>query len=91
MDRRHWEHPSKGNPAFTKPLHLAGISGKGFILVGMAGVLILSLIAFTNWTGNGSNQTIHFTPTDVVYGEKIHAVHDMGTISYPRYSSPNSS
>lgn len=66
-------------------MRLTEIGGWGYIFIGTAGVFILILMIYATWIWNGSNSSIQFTPADVIYGEKIRAVHDIGSVKYSRY------
>jgi hypothetical protein len=71
--------------SFLNRLRLTEIEGGGYIFLGAAGIFISILIIYTSWLWNESKTSIHFTPADVIYGEKIRAVHDIGTVRFSRY------
>ncbi len=51
--------------------------GWDFVFLGTAGALILAGVIYAVVVGSSTGTKIQYTPADIVYGEKIHAVHDM--------------
>ncbi len=79
MDQNSVDIPEKKTFSSLGLLRLSENKGWGYIILGTTSGLILALIVYVAWLWNASNSTIQFTPADVIYGVKIHAVHDMET------------
>ena len=74
-------------------LQLTGNKRWNFIVLGMMVLLILGIIIYLILIRGGDNTKIQYRPSDVVYGEKISAVHSMISSGYAQHSgfSPVSS
>jgi hypothetical protein len=70
--------PKKTPFSLLGPLHLSKNKGWRTLILGISIGLSLMLLVYVAWLWNASNNTIQFTPADVIYGVKIHAVHAMG-------------
>ncbi|MGA9398432.1 MAG: DUF1573 domain-containing protein [Anaerolineaceae bacterium] len=64
---------------FLKHLHPKGNRRWDYALLVMAGVLMIALFSYAIQQWRASSSTIRYTPGDIVYGEKIQAVHEMGS------------
>jgi hypothetical protein len=68
-------------------LRFTGNKRWDFIILGIVVLLIFGLFIYLMFTRGIGNANIQFNPSDVVYGEKIHAVHSMETSPYSQPSS----
>lgn len=59
-------------------LHLPGKKGWDFIVLGFVVFIALALFLYGSLMWGGSRVKIRYSPADILYGEKIHAVHEMG-------------
>ncbi len=66
----------KPNPVF-RFLSFSRKPGWDIAILGTAGALILTVVIYAVVVGGSSGTRIQYSPADIVYGEKIHAVHDM--------------
>jgi hypothetical protein len=63
---------------FNRLFRLKGTSGPGLVWIGAAGLLaVVFLVYLTVVAGNVNKPAIRFNPADVVYGEQVHASHEM--------------
>jgi hypothetical protein len=60
-------------------LHLSGNKGWDYAILGTAGVLVLAFFIYGVMVCGTTSPRIQYTPADIVYGQKIRAVHAMGT------------
>lgn len=58
-------------------LRLSGNKKWDYVILGMAGIVVLAFIYFGILGLSRAGQKLQYTPADVVYGKKIHAVHGM--------------
>ena len=58
-------------------LRLSGNKKWDYMILGMAGIVVLAFIYFGILGLSRAGQKLQYTPADVVYGKKIHAVHGM--------------
>jgi hypothetical protein len=58
-------------------LRLSGNKKWDYVILGMAGIVALAFIYFVILGLSRAGQELQYTPADVVYGKKIHAVHGM--------------
>ena len=58
-------------------LRLSGTKKWDYVILGMAGIVVLAFIYFGILGLSRAGQKLQYTPADVVYGKKIHAVHGM--------------
>lgn len=58
-----------------------------YVIPGTTGLLVLALLLYGILTWSTDNSKIQYKPADVVYGEKIHAVHNMGLGSVSQTST----
>jgi len=72
-------------------LHLTGNRGWDYAILGAVGVFVVALLVYGIWMGNVTNPKIQYTPADVVYGEKIRAVHAMSPSNNSQYPNLTSS
>lgn len=56
---------------------IRGTKGGDFLVLGIAGLLILSFLIYGALMWGSANSKIFYNPEDVVYGEKYRAVHSM--------------
>lgn len=73
----------KRNKAILGFLQITGNKGWDYVILGAIGGLVLAVLIYTASLINSTISTIQYSPNDVVYGEKIHAIHSMD-------SNPNS-
>lgn len=59
-------------------LSLPGSKSKNYLLLGIAGFLIIGFFVYLILMFGSTNSEIRYSPADVVYGEKIQAIHNMG-------------
>lgn len=67
-------------------LHFPGSKGRDSIRLSIAVLLAAALFIYAGSLWRGSSLKIKYTPADITYGEKIHAVHDMGSANYAPFS-----
>lgn len=59
-----------------------GLSGNKNWNLGLLGTVagfVLALLIYEMIVSNTVNPTIHYNPADVIYGDRLHAVHSMGS------------
>jgi hypothetical protein len=59
-------------------LTMSGHRKLDYVILGMAGIVVLALIYYGILELTRAGQVLQYKPADVVYGEKIYAVHEMG-------------
>lgn len=75
--------------SFHDFLRISGIKGWDYAILGTVGVFFLALLIYGILVWGTTSSKIRYTPTDVVYGEKLHAVHAMGLSNNSQISSPS--
>jgi len=65
----------KRNKAILGFLQITGNKGWDYVILGAIGGLVLAVLIYTASLINSTISTIQYSPNDVVYGEKIHAIH----------------
>lgn len=60
-------------------LRISGNKKWDYVILGMAVIVVVALFYYGILGLTRAGQRLQYTPADVVYGEKIHAVHGMGT------------
>jgi hypothetical protein len=64
----------RSNPIF-RLLRISGNKKRDYVILGMAGIAVLAFIYFGILRLNHAGQKLQYSPADIVYGKKIHAVH----------------
>ncbi len=74
-------------------LRSTGNRGWNYVILGAIGGLLLAFCIYTVSLINSTISTIRYSPEDVVYGQKIHAIHSMDSSAGSKYPniSPTSS
>lgn len=75
--------------SFLEFLHVSGNKGWDYAILGTVGVFFLALLVYGILVWGTTSSKIQYTPADVVYGEKLHAVHAMGLNNNSQISSPS--
>ena len=73
--------------SFLEFLHLSGNKGWDYVILGTVGGFVLALLIYGTLIWRGTGSIIQYTPEDVIYGEKLHAVHNMGSGNSSQLSS----
>lgn len=74
---------------FSGFLNFPDIRSREGILLRMAILLAIALLIYAGSLWRGSSSTLKYTPADIVYGEKIHAVNAMGSANFAQISEVN--
>lgn len=79
MDRRSPAHSmeKRSNPIFGF-LRISGNKKWDYVILGMAIFVVVALFYYGILGITHAGQRLQYTPVDVVYGKKIHAIHGMG-------------
>jgi hypothetical protein len=73
---------------FLKLLHPKGNWSWYYTLLVLDGILITALFSYSFQQWRAYSSTIKYKPNDIVYGEKIQAVHEMDTVGEIKYTNP---
>jgi hypothetical protein len=66
------------NQSFRQKRNWSRIRDGNFLFIFTAGLLVLLLLAYLAFTYKSGNSSIHFSPSDVIYGVPLQAEHTMG-------------
>lgn len=64
-------------------LQISGNKKWDYVILGVTGIAIIAILVYEILIQSLSNLQINFSPADIVYGEKIHAIHAMSDAGEP--------